>query len=255
VSVQQGTSANAAVTITRDNGFANPVAITTSAPSGLTVTANPASVTGTTATLTISPAGTLAVGNYPVTITATASGVPQQTLTLPVQVTPSSQGGAITFNFANCESSETPVWIAVQSGTGPWTRVTPTNNAFTFTPGATGAVAYVTQDGPTNQTQVLYASATELTSLAIAGLHYRANRHEALTGTFVNAGIISQGAAGHDRRRQFRRPRTSRRLYARERAKWHRDLIGPPAVRIPATPPHDPPARDNANNTRFRRAI
>jgi hypothetical protein len=195
VSVQQGTSANATVTITRNNGFANPVAITTSAASGLTVTPNPASVTGTTSALTISAAGTLPVGNYPVTITATASGVTQQTVTLPVQVMPASQGAAITFNFANCETSETPVWLAVQSGTGPWTRVTATNNAFTFTPGATGAVAYVTQDGPTNLTQVLYASAAEFTSLAIAGFctYSAPTGTKRLNGTFVNTGTLSLG--------------------------------------------------------------
>lgn len=195
VSVQQGTSATATVTITRTNGFANPVAITASAASGLTVIANPASVTGTTSTLTISPAGTLAAGNYPVTITATASGVAQQTVTLPVQVTPSSQGGAITFNFANCESSETPVWLAFQSGTGPWTRVTPANNAFTFTPGTTGAVAYVTQDGTRPLTQVLYASGAELTSLAIAGFctYSAPTGTKRLNGTFANIGTLASG--------------------------------------------------------------
>jgi len=195
VTVQQGTSGTATVTVTRINGFAAPVALTTNAPSGLSVSANPASVTGTTSTLTISAGPSLAAGNYPVTITATGSGVTQQTVMLPVQVTPASQGAAITFNFASCDTSQIPVWLAVQSGTGPWTRITPTNSAFTFTPGATGAVAMVTQGGGTTQTQVLYASADELTSLAIAGscTYASPTGTRRVQGTFANAGNASQG--------------------------------------------------------------
>jgi hypothetical protein len=193
--VQQGTSGTANVTVTRINGFAAPVALTTNAPSGLTVSANPASVTGTTSTLTISAGPSLAVGNYPVTITATGTGVTQQTVTLPVLVTPASQGAAITFNFASCETSEIPMWLAVQSGTGAWTRITPVNNAFTFTPGATNGVALVTQGGGETHTEVLYASGNELTSLALAGFctYTAPTGTKRLNGTLGNAGQISQG--------------------------------------------------------------
>jgi len=194
VVVQQGTSATATATITRINGFAAPVTLTANAPGGLAVTVNPTNVTGTTSTLTFSAGASLAAGNYPVTITATGSGVSQQTLTLPVQVTPASQGGAITFNFATCETSEIPVWLAVQNGNGPWTRVTPANNAFTFTPGATTGLAMVTQDGTTTLTQVLYASGAELTSLAIAGFcaYSAPTGTKRITGPLANAGSVAQ---------------------------------------------------------------
>lgn len=195
VSVTQGTSGTATVTVTRINGFANPVALTVNAPAGLTVAANPSSVTGTTSALTISAGSSLAVGSYSVGITATAPGVTQQTANLVVQVTPASQGAAITFNFANCETSEIPIWLAVQSGNGPWTRITPANNAFTFTPGATGAIALVTRDGTTTETQVLYASGAELTSLAIAGYcaYTAPTGTKRITGTLANTGVINQG--------------------------------------------------------------
>lgn len=194
VSVQQGTTATATATITRINGYANPVALTTSAATGITVTANPTSVTGTTSTLTISAGAALAAGNYPVTITATGTGVAQQSVTLPVQVTPSASGGPITFNFASCETSETPIWLAYQSGAGPWTRITPANNAFTFTPAATGGLAVATQDGSATKTEVLYASAAELTSLAIAGscTYSAPTGSKRATGTWANAGVVSQ---------------------------------------------------------------
>ena len=195
LTVLQGTSGTANITVTRINGFAAPVALTTNAPGGLTVTANPTSVTGTTSTLTISAGPSLAVGNYPVTITATGTGVTQQTVTLPVLVTPSSQGAAITFNFASCETSEIPVWLAYQNGTGPWTRITPANNAFTLTPGATGGVAIVTQEGGNTHTEVLYASGDELTSLAIAGFctYSSPTGTKRINGAIGNGGQASQG--------------------------------------------------------------
>ena len=183
------------MTVTRLNGFANPVALTTSAPSGLTVTANPASVTGTTSTLTIAAASSLGAGTYPVTINATASGITQQSVTLPVQVTPSSSGGAITFNFANCEATQIPVWFAAQSGSGPWTRITPTNNAFTFTIGATGAYALVTKDGTATETDVLYGSASEIAAIAIAnpcGMTPPTGT-KTIRGTLANTGLVDQG--------------------------------------------------------------
>ena len=162
------------------------------------MTANPASVTGTTSTLTIAAASSLGAGNYPVTINATASGVTQQSVTLPVQVTPSASGGAITFNFANCETTQIPVWFAAQSGSGPWTRITPTNNAFTFTIGATGAYALVTKDGTATETDVLYGSASEIAAIAIANPcgTVPPTGTKALRGTLANVGFVDQGAAG-----------------------------------------------------------
>ena len=170
VSVQAGgASTTATVTLARINGFADPVNLTLSgAPTGLTVSPNPTSVTGTTSTLTIGAAASLAAGSYPITITGIGTGVTQQSTTFAVQVTPAAGGGATTFNYATCETNQTPVWFAAQNGTGPWTRVTPTNNAFTFTINSAGAIAYVVKDGTDMKTTVLYGSAAEIAAIAIA---------------------------------------------------------------------------------------
>ncbi|MGH7617177.1 MAG: hypothetical protein ACREPM_08125, partial [Gemmatimonadaceae bacterium] len=192
-SVQAGATTAATMTLTRINGFASPVALSVNAPTGLAVSANPASVTGTTSTLTISAAASLAAGSYPVTITGTGTGVTQQSVTFPVQVAPGSSGGSIAFNFANCEANQIPIWFAVQSGTGSWTRVTPSNNVFTFTLGATGAYALVTRDGTDTTTTVTYASAAEIAQIAGASPcgadPPTGTKH--LTGTFNNFGSDS----------------------------------------------------------------
>ena len=70
-------------------------------------------------------------------------------------------------SFASCDPSQTPVWFGVQSGTGAWTRVTQAaNSVFTFTPGATGGVAFVTHDGSGFRTQVILGTAAEITAIA-----------------------------------------------------------------------------------------
>ena len=110
-------------------------------------------------------------------------------------MTPSSSGGAITFNFANCEATQMPVWFAAQSGSGPWIRITPTNNAFTFTIGATGAYALVTKDGTATETDVLYGSASEIAAIAIAnpcGMNPPTGT-KTIRGTLANTGLVDQG--------------------------------------------------------------
>lgn len=169
VTMQQGASGSATLTLTRNNGFAGAVTLAVSgAPTGLTVTANPSSVTGTTSTVNVSAAATAAAGSYPLTITATAAGVPTQTATLTAQVTPASGGsGSVALSFATCDPSAVPIWFAVQNGNGPWTRVTPgASNTFTFTPGATAGIAYVTPAGTGFATSVVYGSASEITAIA-----------------------------------------------------------------------------------------
>ncbi|HEY2164498.1 MAG TPA: hypothetical protein VGH04_10930, partial [Gemmatimonadaceae bacterium] len=169
VTVQAGgAGATTTLTLSRINGFADPVNLAVTAPSGLTVSANPTSVTGTTSTLTVSAAASLPAGNYPVTITGTGAGVTQQSTTFAVQVSPAAGGGATTFNFASCETNQIPVWFAVQNGTGAWTQVTPTNNAFAFTINSAGSIACVVKDGSDMKTTVLYGSAAEIAQIAAA---------------------------------------------------------------------------------------
>ena len=167
--VAQGTSGTATVTLVRNNGFAGAVNLAaTGAPQGLTVTPNPTSITGTTSSLNIAASLSLAAGNYPITLTATGTGVAQQTATLAVQVTPAQGGnGNVSISFATCDPSSVPIWFAAQSGNGAWTRVTiGANNTFTFVPGATGGIAFVTPDGPGFRTEVIYGTASEIAAIA-----------------------------------------------------------------------------------------
>ena len=167
VTVAQGASGSATVTLARNN-FISAVSLAVSgAPQGLTVTPNPASITGTTSTLNIAASLSLPAGNYPITVTGSGNGL-QQSATLAVRVTPSPGGSNnVSMSFASCDPSLTPVWFGVQSGNGAWARVTAAaNGIFTFTPGATGAVAFVTPDGSGFRTEVIFGTASEITAIA-----------------------------------------------------------------------------------------
>jgi len=168
VSVLQGGNATATVGITRVNGFSGAVNLAVSGvPAGLSVTPNPASVTGNTSTLNITAPVSVAAGNYPLTVTATAAGLPQHSATFNVQVTPGAGGNSIAFSFASCDPTQVPIWFAVQNGTGAWTRVTAgPNNTFAFPISAAAGVAFVQRDGPNFTTTVFYAGGDELTSVA-----------------------------------------------------------------------------------------
>jgi uncharacterized membrane protein len=89
LSVAQGGSGSAALTITRGAPFTGSVALSqTGAPAGITVTFNPGTVAAgaTTSTVDVAVAGTLATGNYPITIRATGTDVSAATTTLTVVV-------------------------------------------------------------------------------------------------------------------------------------------------------------------------
>jgi uncharacterized repeat protein (TIGR02543 family) len=173
VSVPQGTNANVTVSIARVGGFAGAVNLNFSGvPPGLSITPTPASLTAESATLTFAAALSLGVGNYPITINATAAGVAQRTATLPVLVTPSPGGSAnLTLSFASCDPTQVPIWLAVQNGNGPWTRVTPgANSTFTFAITSVGGVAYVTGGGNNYSTTVMFLSASEASSIATGSI-------------------------------------------------------------------------------------
>jgi hypothetical protein len=200
-SVAQGGAATATATIARVNGYAGAVSITAAGlPSGVTVTAVPASTTDNTATLNVSATSAVAAGNYPATLSATGAGISgTQTATFNVQVTPAPGGsGNVAFSFANCDPSEMPVWFAAQNGTGAWTRVTAgANNTFTFPVGSAGGFAMVRPDGggPGFSTSVFYGSQADITALALGSPCRGVNPSggtKRLTGS-----IGASGAAAH----------------------------------------------------------
>jgi len=202
-SVAQGDAATATATIARVNGYAGAVSITAGGlPSGVTITAIPASTTDNTATLNISDTSAVAAGSYPVTLSATGAGINgTQTALFNVQVTPAPGGsGNVAFSFANCDPSEVPVWFAVQNGTGAWTRVTTgANSTFTFSVGSAGGFAMVRPDGPGFSTSLFYGSQADITTLALGSPCRGVNGSggtKRLTGTVGSGGPAAHAFVG-----------------------------------------------------------
>ncbi len=167
VSVQAGQSGTSTITLTRNGGFDGAVALTATAPAGVSVSFAPASVTGTTSTATIAVAAGTAAGNGTVTIRGAATGQPERTTTLALTITAAPGGGGGTGNvtWSFCGSWGIPVWVAVQDGTGAWTRVTGTNNSYQFQiSSGRGGIAYVIPDDTGFRTRIFYGTTAELTA-------------------------------------------------------------------------------------------
>ena len=195
LSVQQGGTGSATITVTRINGFANAVAVTaTGLPAGVTATPNPASVGDAPAVLAINVASSVPAGNYPITLTGTGTGVTQKTTTFNLVVTPAAGGsGSIALNFTDCDPTQRPIWLATQSAGGAWTRVTGTNNTFAFNVAGSVGLAYVTQNGSSYATTVRYFAAAEMIAVAtgpgICAMAEQTGTKRA-TGTFANFGTL-----------------------------------------------------------------
>ncbi|GLZ81998.1 hypothetical protein Afil01_68050 [Actinorhabdospora filicis] len=92
VSVAKGSSGSSTVSVSSSGGFSSAVALTASgAPSGVTASLSPASVTppangSGTSTLSLSVSASAATGTYPVTVTGTSNGV-TRTATVNLTVT------------------------------------------------------------------------------------------------------------------------------------------------------------------------
>ena len=93
VSVVAGNSGSSTITSTVTGGFDSAVALTSSgAPSGVTVTFSPTSITGSgTSSMTIAVASTVAVGTYGITVTGT-SGTTTETTSVSLTVTTATSG-------------------------------------------------------------------------------------------------------------------------------------------------------------------
>lgn len=168
LSVAAGGSATSTVTITRTGGFAGPVNLAvTGAPAGVTATVNPTSVAGNTATVTVSVAAGTAATAGTLTVTASGTGVSNATATIGLTTTPAPTGsGDVIYRFCN---ADTPIWLAVQNGSGAWTRVTGSGGTFAFNiTGATGGVAYVQQNGTEFSTSIDYGTKAELVATGVA---------------------------------------------------------------------------------------
>jgi hypothetical protein len=167
LSLAQGASQNVTATITRTGSFTGAVALAvTGAPAGLTATVTPASLTGTTATIALTAGATLPAGAIALTVTGTGTGAANATASLGVTVTavttPNPGTGNVSWSF--CGTSGLPVWVAAQDGTGAWTRVTGTADAYAFSvTSGRGGVAYVSPAAGGGFTMaVFYGTTAEL---------------------------------------------------------------------------------------------
>jgi hypothetical protein len=171
LSVQAGQNGAAEVTLTRANGFAGAVALTsTGAPAGVTVSFAPASVVATSSAVTVAVGASVAPGVYPIVVRGNATGVAEQSATLSLTVTAASGGGGgggggnLTWNFCGTLA---PLWFAVQDGTGAWQRVTAS------APGvyqanitqARGGVAFVLAENSGFTNKIYFATQAELAEL------------------------------------------------------------------------------------------
>ncbi len=165
LSIQQGGQASTTIALTRTNYAGSVTLNVTGAPTGMTLSVSPAITTGNSATLGVAVGGGAAPGSYSLTVTATGTGLTSAPITIPVTATTVSTGGNVTWRF--CAATGIPIWFAYQNG-GPgtaWTSAGAVGNAYSFTIGAQGAVAYVMQSATNSfTTNVVHGSLAELSA-------------------------------------------------------------------------------------------
>ena len=193
VSVTQGQTAQATVTITRTAPFVAPVQLAvTNLPNGVSAAVNPNPVAGNTATITFTATGAASVGTVNATVTGTGGGVTSTPLTLPVTVAQSGGGGAgnVTYNF--CSISGLPMFVAYQDGNNAWVRATVgANNTYTFNIGSgRGGVAYVVDEGGFGtDMQVEYGTVAELNAFGSDNCDGTFTTGRNFTGTVSGVGL------------------------------------------------------------------
>ena len=200
-------SSPATLTILRNPGITAPVTVSVSGlPPGLVVGVTPTNVTSTTATVLILDGGA-AAGTYPVTIRGVITGQGEQSVTFNVVVAPPTTGN-VTWTF--CENAvRTPRWIfAVKDGAGPWTRIVPNGNSFSFNVvSPTAQVAMVVPEGLGYRTTIYQHTAQEIAARGTQEcLNYPGVSQRTATGqtsglsggeiSFVSVGTTQTGTQG-----------------------------------------------------------
>jgi hypothetical protein len=166
VTVAQGGGGMATVLVTRLGGNAGSVSLTVSgAPAGITATFTPANTTEKAASLSFIANSSVAPGPYTLTITGTSPSQTDQTTTLSLDVIAPRTTAPLTYSFC---ASGLPIWFAYQNEGFAWQQVTPTGNSFTFQATQKVAIAYVLQFGTAMETNVYYATASELSGNTVA---------------------------------------------------------------------------------------
>ncbi len=158
LTVQQGASGAATLSITRTSPFTGAVQVASNAPTGITVGGIAAAIAGGSAALTIQVDGSVTPGSYSITLTGSASGVSDASATLDLTVTSAPSGSDFTWGFCD----DIPVWVAVQDGTSAWEQVIGNGPLFDFSVGSDQVkVAAVFQDGADYDIVIFHLSREE----------------------------------------------------------------------------------------------
>jgi len=166
LNINPGLLGTSTITINRAPGFTATVAFTytSNAPAGVTVDFAPPSTAGTTTTMAVSVGnGVTPGGAYTIVVRGNATGEPEQTTTVTVNIVAPGSGN-VTWSF--CDQTGIPAWLAVQDGTGAWTRVVGVGNSYTFNITTKGGVAWVVVTGVRAELAIVYGSLSELLNSA-----------------------------------------------------------------------------------------
>jgi hypothetical protein len=167
-SVRQTELVAVVATVARSGGFTGDVTITAEGtPTGMTVAVGSVATSGTstTASVSFSPASTVAVGTYNITVRAKGSGVSDVTATLQLQVTPGpTQGGNVSVDLSACFPN-TITWFAAQDGSGAWTRINGATDVYKFSVvTGKGGFAWVSDLNGAKTLHIRFATQAELTA-------------------------------------------------------------------------------------------
>ncbi len=175
LSIPAGGSGSVQAGVARSDGFTAPVdLVVTNAPDGVTAEVTATSsivdgafatpIPGSTASITINAASTVAVGTYTLVVTASAEGAiaDSRAINLTVTAAPPPTGESFTWSFC----PDVPSWFAIENEGVSWTQVPVTGSDVTFQVSGdrVGLAWVIVKDGkPT--THIRYAHRDEVAEL------------------------------------------------------------------------------------------
>jgi hypothetical protein len=185
LSVARGSNGTLTATIARAGGFTGAVAITIEGlPTGVTASANPASIAAgsTTSTITVTAGDNVTAGTSTVTVRASGSGVTAVTATFSLTLSVPAQGS---YTLAI-----SPTSLSIQAGSQNTATVNLTRTNFT------GSIALAVSGAPTGVTATLNPTSTTANSstLTVAVGAAVAAGNYTLTVTGTATGLTNQTA-------------------------------------------------------------
>lgn len=198
VTVQAGASTTTTLSADRVANFAGNVALSATAPAGITTSFSQQTLTTTTTSsiLTITADGSVAAGAYTVTVNA-VSGAITRTQAITVTVTSNDGGGGggggagnVTWNFCGAVAG-VPAWVAAQDGNGAWQAVNGANGVFSFQINSgRGGIAYAVQTATGGwDTRIFFGTTAELQAVGTSRCFGSTGAGKTVTGTLTGAGL------------------------------------------------------------------